>query len=201
MEKSENQVQTDVLIRLTNQTDLAGTRFEQVLSNIMETLARTLDLDQVSIWQIDQMNLDARCMGLHSRVVSQKPTRNIDLKPFTTYLLMLQTEHAFETNDITQDTRLTGLPEEIWMTTGIQTSLNIPFRISGRTAELLRLDNRKKREWTRENIHFCTHVGDLIAQVILSNDLKFRSQQIDILKNVSSDITTSLQTLLPSLKT
>ena len=156
MEKSENQVQTDVLIRLTNQTDLAGTRFEQVLSNVMETLARTMDLDQVSIWQIDQVNLDARCVGLHSRVVSQKPTRTIDLKSCTSYLLMLQTEHAFETGDVTQDTRAANLPEDYWMTTGIQTSLNVPFRISGRTAGILRLDNRKKREWTRENVHFCT---------------------------------------------
>ena len=45
------------------------------------------------------------------------------------------------------------------------------------------------------------HVGDLVAQVILSNDLKMRSQQIDILKNVSSDITHrfNLSTLLNDL--
>lgn len=189
MEKSENQVQSDVLIKLANQTDLTGTRLDQVLSNITETVARTLDLDQVSIWQIDQMNLDTRCISVHSRVVSQKPLQNIDLKPCTTYLLLLQTEQAFETSDTTTDTRVSGLTEDFWMTTGIQTSLNIPIRISGRAAGILRLDTRRKRDWTRDTIQFCTRVGDLVAQVILSNDLKMRNQQIDILKNVSTEIT------------
>jgi HD-GYP domain-containing protein (c-di-GMP phosphodiesterase class II)/putative methionine-R-sulfoxide reductase with GAF domain len=189
MEESKNQAQAEVLVTLSNQLDLAGKGLNSVLTTLTETVGRSLDVDQVSIWQFSPMSLEVRCINLHSRFEAARPYIQIDLTPRKAYLISLQTDQAITCADVAFDKRVMELPPTFWIDTKIKACLHVPVRAANQVMGILRIDSRGERAWTDADIQFGTHAADLVAQLLLSNELLARNDRTDALRSLSTDLT------------
>lgn len=199
MEKSKYQTHAEVLIKLSNQLDLTGKGLEAALATITETVASTLTVDQVSIWQLNSQNMEARCLNLFSNSGVQKPTKPISLITHEGYLLALQTEQAIACTDVTTDRRVATMPSAFWVDPKIKSYLHIPVRMTNEVAGILRIDSHSEGSWMEENIHFCVHVAGLVSQVLLSNELMLRTKNSMKLRSLATDLTYRFE--LPTLLT
>ncbi|MCX6080507.1 MAG: GAF domain-containing protein [Chloroflexi bacterium] len=188
MEKSKNQSHSEILVTLSNHLDLAGKGLNTVLTLLTATVARTINVDQVSIWQFKNKSLEIWCINMHNHLEIAKPYSSIDLTPNKTYLLSLQTEQAIACSDITPDKRVADLPATFWVDPMIKSCLHLPVRIMNQVVAILRLDSRNIHEWVEADIHFCAHVAALVGQVLLSNELVIKNQRSLALRSLSTDL-------------
>jgi HD-GYP domain-containing protein (c-di-GMP phosphodiesterase class II) len=197
MEKSKDQAHAEVLVTLSNQVDLAGKGLNTVLTSLTETVARTLDVDQVSIWQFSPNTPEIRCMTMESRFETARPNIAIDLTHQKTYLIALQTEQAIVCPDVRADKRVADLPSVFWVDSEIKSCLHVPIRIANQMKAVLRIDSRNENTWPEADIHFGTHVADLVAKILLSNELSIRDERAMIFRSLSTDLIHRYQ--LPTL--
>ena len=189
MEKSKDQAHAEVLVTLSNQLDLAGKGLNMVLTTLTETVGRSLDVDQVSIWQFSPMSLEVRCLNLHSRLEAARPYIPIDLAPRKTYLIALQTDQAIACADVTFDKRVADLSPTYWIDAKIKACLHIPVRATNQVMGILRIDTRGERAWTEADIQFGVHAAELVAQILLSNELLAKNERNEALRSLSTDLT------------
>ena len=201
MEKKKNQVYSEVFIKLANQLDLSSTRSERVFKTILETVTRTLDVEQASIWQFTQTNMEVQCVAVHGRTEARTPVDRINLSSHTSYLMALHTELSIPVSNVTKDQRFDGLPKEYLILAGIKSSLHVPIRMANKVRGILRLDSRATREWTEEEIQFCHQIANMVSQVFSTKELETSNRQMDTFRNLSAEITHrfNLSTLLNSL--
>jgi HD-GYP domain-containing protein (c-di-GMP phosphodiesterase class II)/putative methionine-R-sulfoxide reductase with GAF domain len=185
MAKKKDQDYGEVFIKLANQLDLTDTRPERVYTTILRNVARTLEVEQVSIWQFARASMEVHCIAVHGRTEMQPPETRIDLSSYASYLFSLQTEISLSTSNVKKDERFTDLPEKYWITPNIKSGLHIPVRVTNKVPCILRVDSRTRRTWTPEEVQFCCQVANLVSQIILSSQLETINQHTDTLKNLS----------------
>lgn len=188
MEKSKNQAHAEVLVTLSNQVDLAGKGLNTVLTSLVETVARTLDVDQVSLWKFNGRSQEIRCLTIHSRFEVARPDISIDLTPHKAYLMALQTEQAIASPEVLPDKRVADLPPTFWVDPKIKSCLHVPIRVANQVKAILRLDSRGERVWAEADIHFGAHIADLVAQILLSNELSIRNERTMAFRSLSTDL-------------
>ena len=186
---NKNQMHNEVFIKLTNQLDLSDGHPEHVLTAIADTIVRTLEVEQVSIWQFTPLSMDARCVAVAGRGVTQTPKEPVDLTPHTALITALQTEFSIPTLHIAKDLRTSALPKDYWMLTNVKSSLHVPIRTIRKIQGILRVDSKSERNWNSDEVQFCERIADLVAQVILTVEVESASQRARQLGNISSEIT------------
>ena len=189
MEKSKYQAHAEVLIKLSNQSDLAGKGIDKVFATITETVAQTLDVDQVSIWQFTPAGKIVRCLSVFSRFKIEKSAGSIDLSAHTAYIAALHTEYAIASSEIALDTRVAAIPADFWMDGKLKSYVHIPVRITNQLVGILRMESRTEHTWPQDDIQFCAHVASLISQTFLTNELKIRDERNIMLRSISTELT------------
>ena len=200
MDKKKNRGYSEIFIKLANQLDLASTRSEQLFRTILESVARTLNAEQVSIWRFSQTNLEMQCVALHGRTAAGKPQGRIDLSTHILYLMALQTEPSIAVPNVAQDQRFVPLPKDAGISPGIKSSLHVPMRMINKVLGILRVDSCTTREWAEEEVQLCSQIANIIAQV-LSQEAR---SQADMIKRLSSEISSlnrpiSLEKIIPMI--
>ncbi len=197
MEKSIYQKHAEVLTRLSNHLDLTGKNIDRMLFTINETIAHTLDLEQVSTWEFSHGMNTVSCTAFFSRFNLEKPAVPVDLTLNKAYINSLHTEYAIASSDIEADIRVGGLPAAYWIDPKIKSYLHIPVRIASKVVGILRMDMRSVRTWSEEDIQFCVHAASMITQTILGKEIVLRDERISKFKALSTNLTYRFE--LPNL--
>lgn len=187
---TKNQLHNDAFIKLTNQLDFSDGYSDHALTTITDTVAKTLEVDQVSLWHFSSMTMDAHCMAASvGRGTTQASEGEINLTPHTALLTALQSEFSIPTLNIAKDARTSTMPKNYWMSNNIKSCIHIPIRTIKKIQGFLRLDTKNERDWTADESRFCEHIAELVSQVMLSGEVEKANQRARLLGNISLEIT------------
>jgi GAF domain-containing protein len=184
MDKKNSRVYSDVFMKLANQLDLTSTRSERVYKTIIESVTRTLDVEEASIWRFAQTNKKVHCLAVQGTAETRKPRGGIDLAFHTPYLMSLQMDPFIAVPDTIQDRRFVALPSDYWILTDVKSSLHVPVRTANKVHGILRMDSSTPRDWTEEEIRFCCQVANMILQVFSSRERVTANRQANALRSM-----------------
>ncbi|MEW5828465.1 MAG: GAF domain-containing protein [Chloroflexota bacterium] len=188
MEKNKINQLNEGFIKLTNRLDLAGTRIEQTSMSIADAVATALDVEHVSIWRFSPSSMEVRCLAAHGPKDIKMPREWLDLTPYASYLLALQTELSVVSPNVNKDQRLEGLPKEYWLSPAVKSSLHIPVRAANKVHGVLRVESRSEKMWDQDEIHFCQRMADLVSQAFLSEEIEAKTRRMDSVRSLSIDL-------------
>lgn len=201
MDQDKSQTYAEALATLVGQSDPNHVRLERIFARVSDVVAKTVHVDQASIWKFHPVGLEVRCLAVNGYPESQAPAHQVDLTPYMAYRTALQSEQVLVCGDLSTDPAVAKLPQEYWLIAGIKACLHIPIRAFNEVMGILRLDVRQQRDWDREDMTFCQRVADLLSQILLAHELRLRTQRNETFKKFTTDITRhfSLQPLLNDL--
>lgn len=146
-----------------------GASLDVVLRRITEIAAETLDVDLASVWLIDERDGVLRCKEYYERPTRKHiPGPSLDVQQASNYFAALATGRALAVPDATSDPRTAGFVDSYLRPRGIVSLLDAPVRIGGKIVGVVcHEQQRRRREWTADEIAFASDVGDQVAHALL----------------------------------
>ena len=169
-----------VLAKLASDEELRLGDLRSNMQVLTETVAKTLDVERVSIWMAKSNSINWECLNQYL-LSSDRHYIEADLpiSSLPNYLNALQTELVIASTDVLQDSRTSELSEVYLVKLGITSMLEIPIRQNLSTIGVLCIEHiGEKREWILEEQSFARSVGDLVILAIESYNRKLAEQQL-----------------------
>ncbi|PZU98426.1 MAG: hypothetical protein DCE90_04745 [Pseudanabaena sp.] len=169
-----------VLAKLARDEELRLGDLHKNMQVLTETVAKTLNVERVSIWMSKPNSVYWECLNqylLSSDCHCTEPDLAIAALP--NYLAALQTELVIASTDVLRDPRTHELRDNYLVKFGITSMLEIPIRQNLNTIGVLCIEHiGEKREWILEEQSFARSVGDLVILAIESYNRNLAEQQL-----------------------
>jgi len=157
----------ELFLRLT-QTDFWD--FEEGLRTLTAGVARLLDVERVSVWELDPNRERLRCLDLYE-LSSDRHTQRMELGEFPRYLEALSASLMVAANDAREDPRTSEFREGYLDPLGITSMLDAPVRCRGVVRGVVCLEHvGPKRVWdVLEQCHAASAAA-LVSQALELRD-------------------------------
>lgn len=144
--------------------------YDCALKRITEVDARTLGVEEVSVWFFNDEHTEIVCedlyrlrKGIHKKGIIKR----IKICNYQRYFTELEESHFIAIEDVSTDPRTVKFAAEILTPLGITSVLDIPIRLFGEVVGFLIHGHRgKKRKWTPEEEQFALSIADMISLVL-----------------------------------
>ncbi len=172
------QRQRTTLVQLSTHPSLASGDLEQAARVVTEAVARTMEVDRVNVWLLEDDDHFLRCLdsydlksGGHSKLPS------LEMKLFPRYYQALKSERSIAAYDVLRDPRTSELAEPYLKPAGVRSMLDAGIRLSGRVRGVICLNRiGEHREWGDDEIGFVAEIADQMAQALLNQERR-RAQE------------------------
>jgi signal transduction histidine kinase len=180
--------------------------FEATLHAVTETMARELDVQRVSVWELSGDQQALRCLDLFERATGRH-SAGTELKSFPTYLESLRNSLTLGTSDAPNDPRTRELASSYLLPLGITAMLDAPIRRGGRVVGVLCHESTAQpaREWGLLDQCAATQIAGLVAKAFEVRErrrLEERLQQLqrlDVISEVAQGLAHDMNNLLTVL--
>jgi PAS domain S-box-containing protein len=160
--------QNVVLVELARKKVLYQGDLKAALKEITEAAVRTLEIERASVWLYDKTALKLQCIDLFEQRVNQH-SEGIELaaKDYPSYFKALAEDWTIAAHDAYNDPRTREFSESYLTPLGINSMLDTPIRLGGRTVGTLCLEQvGLARHWTLEDQNFAGSLADLVSLAI-----------------------------------
>ena len=201
LERVDRQHRT--VIRLSKHPAVAEGRLDEALPLIAEEAARTLQVEQVSIWRLSPG--DQECRRLAIFVLSSGELLDKGVLRVADYLACYQALReglVLDIADVVNDPRTKALAERYWAQHNISSALQAPILMHGQVIGVVcHAHAGLCREWMPDEVAFASQVADLVAQTFLNADVRRRTHELTVITRVSREISAKrdLQQVLDSI--
>jgi len=168
------QAQSNALTDLTTRSADPSGRFETRLRAILETAARTLNVERLSMWSVDDDRSALRCLGLYERSADRYQSGEVlsrDAAP--AYFAALERERVVAACDAADDPRTREFRETYLTPHGIGAMLDVPLRQDHVTVGVVCAEHvGGPRSWTLDEQNFAMSTANLIAVAMADKDFR-----------------------------
>ena len=146
------------------------------LTSMMRTTtqeaAATLDIDRVSVWFFDEDETYMVCEDLFRRDGNvHEGGARITMSDCPNYFAAVETSRIVAANDARKDPRTRELRESYLEPLGINSLMDVPIRLHGKTYGVLSHEHiGPPREWSLEEQDFAASLADMIALQMEANE-------------------------------
>lgn len=163
------QEQQSAIMQIALHPSVTGGDLEGACRMITEVIARTIDLERVSIWMLNQEHTEMRCMDLY---LKESHTHEVEdmltASDFPNYFDALTTDRFLDAYDAWNAPRTSEFRESYLEPKDIRTLLDAPIRVHGRPIGVICHEPiGNKRHWEADELSFAGAVADQIAHTIL----------------------------------
>lgn len=165
--------QSSALTELTaRQTDSSGCCFEDRLRGILAASARTLQVERLSLWLMDEDRQAIRCLGLHRHASqSHESGAVIRREDAPSYFEALERDRVIAADDAHADPRTRGFGQAYLGPNRIGAMLDVPLRQDDRMVGVLCAEHvGSPRAWTVDEQNFAVSTANLIATALADQE-------------------------------
>ncbi len=175
---------------ITHQATTEG-RLEEILPRIAEMTCETLRVHRTTIWLFDERRDSFTCVEGYDRSSETHFAGDVfQPEEYPRYSQAIAQEHVIAASDVCQDARLAEFATTYWKPLDIRSAIQISIRPRGRIAGILSIEHKHTyRTWHADEIRFATEIGDLLAQLLLNEELRKRAAQMQALNETLLDLT------------
>ncbi|NUN63601.1 PAS domain-containing protein [Pseudanabaena biceps] len=159
-----------VLTKLAGNEDLRLGDLRSNLQNLTKEVAKTLNVERVSLWMAKQDSSYWECLNqfiLSTSIHSIEP--DLAIAELPNYFAALKQESLIAAIDAINDPRTSDLSSEYLSKFGITSMLELPLRQKSSIFGVLCIEHTgEMREWTLEEQSFARSIGDLVILAIES---------------------------------
>lgn len=187
MRSEAGKLYDDILVQLVTDPNIKKVDHTQILKTTSEVIAKTLDVEQVSIYKLEMGRF-----GLIPLNVFHAPTRThhfseeINLQKMPSFYNAILVNRFLDIFQYKNDPYFSELKREPWGPEDVKSVLFVPLRGGGQLIGLLKIDQiRSRRIWIEEEINFACQTADVIAMNLLYAEiLQYRNASEMILSYV-----------------
>ncbi len=185
------QRQHATLVHLVTHPALVEGHLKEALEAIAAAAAQVLEVERTNIWRLAPNGEELHCLQACDQVTGRGGSgRVLPIERYPNYFAALESGRVVDAEDVSTDPRTAELTADYWRPQGIRSSLSAPVRLYGQVVGLVCHDHRgAKRGWTPDEVTFASQVADLVAQTLLSADLRRRADELAAITRVSREIT------------
>lgn len=186
-------------------TNQSGLSYNQLIQFVGLKTAQLMGVDRVSFW--DYYSFDDKEDEIHSIILiqNQKPL------PLNNSIILSQRDFPKYFNAITNQRQIVASQARIHPDTAefnmtyfkpleIHSMLDVPIKYKDKTLGLICFEvQRTVKEWTPEEVNFCSSLGDILSKFLISQVLGNLIEQVQELKDLnqagspSTDLQKSIQ--------
>ncbi len=157
--------QNQVLVELTKKKTLAKGELYSLAKELTKATAGALGVERVSVWLFDDQQTKIDCIDLF-QASTQQHSSGIELfaKDFPIYFHTLRSERVINADDAQSDPRTSEFTDSYLAPLDIQSMLDAPIILEGKTVGVLCLENTGSvKRWAIEEQHFAASIADLLS--------------------------------------
>ncbi|MDH7600302.1 MAG: PAS domain-containing protein, partial [Sedimentisphaerales bacterium] len=143
---------------------LGQAELDAAFHSITEEVAKTLDVQRVGIWLLDQSGQMLVCRnqftlndGLHSS------GEQFSTKDYPRYVQALEVSRIVAADDAAKDQRTREFADGYLAKYGIISMMDVPLRLHGKLVGVVCQEDTRPRQWTLEEQDFAASVADTIV--------------------------------------
>lgn len=188
-------------------TNQSGLSYNQLIQFVGLKTAQLMGVDRVSFW--DYYSFDDKEDEIHSIILiqNQKPL------PLNNSIILSQKDFPKYFKAITNQRQIVASQARIHPDTSefnmtyfkpleIHSMLDVPIKYKDKTLGLICFEvQRTVKEWTPEEVNFCSSLGDILSKFLISQVLGNLIEQIQELKDLNQEgsPSTNLQKLIQKI--
>ena len=164
--------QSEALTALTAQQACAGPCFEKRLAELLETAARTLRAERVSMWRFGDDRDELRCVDLFMRTPARHVSGDVLRREHSReYFRAIERERVIAADDAPADPRTREFAEGYLHLHRIGAMLDVPLRQRDTTIGVLCVEHvGAARVWTIDERNFALSVANLVTAANAENE-------------------------------
>lgn len=145
-----------------------------VLEQMTEVVADALAIERVGVWLYDQNRFKIRCLDVFD-AIHRIHTKSIELfrDKYPRYFRALEEERIITAHEAREDPRTMEFLSGYLQPLGIVSMLDAPIHVDGKMVGVVCHEHiGEPRYWSPEEEMFCASVGDAVAMVIQTAELR-----------------------------
>jgi PAS domain S-box-containing protein len=180
LEQNRQERQSEALLELSTDDDLAAGRFDEVQRTITETVSETLDVDRVSVWFLDEDHEVLRCSDLYEMSSDTHQSGQELLAPtFPRYFDALESNLVVAAEDAQADPRTSELGDYL-EDLDIRSMLDATIRSEGEVIGVVCHEHVGEcRRWTDDERRFAKEVSGLVLRALANRDKRRREGELE----------------------
>jgi len=163
--------QNEVLVSLAKRHALHSGDLSQAIRELNEEIARTLELERVSVWFFTEDHKAIRCVDLYDREKNDHAFgEELPAANYPAYFHALETERTIATTDACGDPRTIEFAD-YFRPHNVVSVIEAPIRRLGQLVGVLCIEHAgSPRIWFPEEENFASAVADLVSMAIDASD-------------------------------
>jgi PAS domain S-box-containing protein len=158
-------------------------QFEKAVHEILETASRTMNVQRVNAWMVDEGFTKIHCIGSYNgstrKFSEEKDLYRADMPA---YFNLLQSEEIIICDDTLKDKKVKELVETYLKPLGITSMMDFPVRIEGKVAGLVCFEHvGPKRVWDINEQKFGMVVSQLLSLAQETHERQHANKELQIL--------------------
>lgn len=166
--------QNEVWVALAKSQALERGDLIQVLKEMAQASAETLEVERVGIWIYNEARTGIRCINLYERTAARHSEgAELAAADFPGYFAALESERIIPAHDAYTDPRTREFSESYLAPFGITSMLDAPIWLNGKMIGVVCHEQvGPARQWTPDEQHFAGSIADLISNAIETGERK-----------------------------
>lgn len=183
------QIQSDILLKLNTNPELFTNSLNVALINISKNAIDALGVDRVTMWQLDRTRNVFTCLQCYETASNLHTSGDVlQIVKYPKFIGALNSQQTLAVSDVTKDARTSELKDDYWKIHHITASLIVPLRITGNIDGMTCFEvSNEKRTWKENEIAFACQLTDLVAKIMLNDEIKKKDHQLVSLHITSTD--------------
>jgi PAS domain S-box-containing protein len=159
---------TAKLALLTRRYVLHAKDLSTTFRHMTEELAKTLDVERVSIWRYTDDRQAIKCLDLYNLSKHEHGSSpDLSVGSYPNYFEALATSEVVDVEDACRDPRTCEFLNDYLMKYGIKSMMDVPIHLSGRVGGVVCHEHTGElRKWTPDDRTFALAVANLVSLVI-----------------------------------
>ena len=181
--------QSEALTALTAQQTSPAPCFENRLAELLETAARTLHTERVSLWRFGDERGELRCLDLYERTPARHTSGAvIPRQQSPQYFDAIERERVIAAIDAHTDERTREFADAYLRPHGIGAMLDVPLRQRDVTTGVLCVEHvGAARDWTVDERNFALSVANLAIAAIAENEKEQNEARVRLVLDTAHD--------------
>ncbi len=157
----------------THETVTAGDSSD-ALRIMTEIVAKTLGVERVSVWALNEDTTEIACMDLFEKSPEQHSIPDsLASTDFPSYFEALSSDRILDAHDAATDPRTKEFRDSYLVPNHIASMLDAPIRVHGKPYGVVCCEHvGEVRHWEADELSFVAAVADQVSQVILNAERK-----------------------------
>jgi PAS domain S-box-containing protein len=164
-----SRAQAQALMELVGDPSSAAGDFDAGVRRLTELAASSVEVDQASVWLLDDFGRTLVCADLYVRAAkTHREEEALSRDFFPAYFAAIQQEKSVAIEDAFSDARVADMVASYFTPHGIGATLDAPIRMRGYVVGVLCLEHKGgPRVWTADERVFAGSLADQATQLLL----------------------------------